>query len=78
MNTSTRSMTNQVKPMNRGLFRNPTGLLWWVAIAVAAIPISAQADAVPLFDGKTFAGWEGDTNKLKYNWKRLRRCHRKT
>jgi hypothetical protein len=57
-------MTNQVKPMNRGLFRNPTGLLWWVAIAVAAIPISAQADAVPLFDGKTFAGWEGDTNNV--------------
>lgn len=30
-----------------------------------AIPITAagQGRAVPLFDGKTFKGWEGDTNK---------------
>lgn len=25
--------------------------------------LAAQAAPVPLFDGKTFAGWEGDTNK---------------
>src|ERR1051326_3942375 len=28
-----------------------------------ALPNLLRADAVSLFDGKTFAGWEGDTNK---------------
>lgn len=34
-----------------------------VAAALASSAVVA-ADAVPLFDGKTFAGWEGETSKV--------------
>jgi hypothetical protein len=40
--------------------------LFTLALALACAPRSNAADAgktVPLSDGKTFAGWEGDTNK---------------
>ena len=30
-------------------------------VAAAAVMLPAQTARVPLFDGKTFAGWEGDT-----------------
>jgi putative membrane-bound dehydrogenase-like protein len=33
-------------------------------ILLAASTLSAFAAPVPLFDGKTFSGWEGDTNKV--------------
>ena len=29
-----------------------------------ALTLAASADPVPLFDGKTFTGWEGDTNTV--------------
>ena len=29
-----------------------------------ALTLTASADPVPLFDGKTFTGWEGDTNTV--------------
>jgi len=40
-------------------------LLCLCLLVVAALSVSAAetAKAVALFDGKTFAGWEGDTNK---------------
>ena len=34
-----------------------------IAIAFAAALVSSTAATVPLCDGKTFAGWTGDTNK---------------
>ena len=34
-------------------------------LAILAAPVAA-ADPKPLFDGKTFEGWEGDTDKT---WK---------
>jgi hypothetical protein len=34
-----------------------------LATLVVAIPVHAAPRAVALFDGKTFSGWEGDTNK---------------
>lgn len=37
-------------------------LLTVLALAFAVIP-SLAGDAVSIFDGQTFAGWEGDTNK---------------
>lgn len=38
-----------------------------VLFALAALVVPAVgAEPVPLFDGKTFAGWEGDTAKT---WK---------
>jgi hypothetical protein len=38
---------------------------WISTFALAAlIPFFAHAEPVSLFDGKTFAGWEGDTNKI--------------
>jgi hypothetical protein len=37
---------------------------WILAFGLAAlIPTFSFAEKVSLFDGKTFAGWEGDTNK---------------
>ncbi len=41
-------------PIRRGLV--PTGL------CLAAVLTAGSASAVPLFDGTTFAGWEGDTD----------------
>ncbi|PAW83768.1 MAG: cytochrome C precursor [Pedosphaera sp. Tous-C6FEB] len=38
-------------------------LLLLLTLAFAAF-LSASAAPVPLFDGKSFAGWEGDTNKV--------------
>ncbi|MEQ2010205.1 MAG: DUF1080 domain-containing protein, partial [Limisphaerales bacterium] len=38
-------------------------LLLSLTLAFTAL-LSASADHVPLFDGKTFAGWEGETNKV--------------
>lgn len=38
----------------------------YLVTAVLAMPSTCQAEAKPLFDGKTFAGWEGDTKKT---WK---------
>jgi hypothetical protein len=35
-----------------------------LALGLALSPFSSRAQEVPLFDGKTFAGWEGDTNKF--------------
>lgn len=35
--------------------------LFALTIALAAVPLAAAAE--PLFDGKTFAGWEGDTER---------------
>src|SRR3954447_10823141 len=31
--------------------------------SLTAAPAACRAEAKPLFDGKTFAGWEGDTEK---------------
>lgn len=33
-------------------------------MAAGLAAAAAHAGSVPLFDGKTFAGWEGDTNKI--------------
>ncbi len=35
-------------------------------LAIASVAIAAEGSPVPLFDGKTFYGWEGDTKKT---WK---------
>lgn len=32
-------------------------------VVVGMLAVNVQAEAKPLFDGKTFAGWEGDTEK---------------
>ena len=34
-----------------------------IFLSLAVIAAQAAATAVPIFDGKTFKGWEGDTNK---------------
>ena len=44
-----------------------TALLWCATWLLAGIPVDAvQGErAAPLFDGRTFAGWEGDTATFK-------------
>jgi hypothetical protein len=37
--------------------------LWFVAAALLLAPGPGHAKPTPLFDGKTFAGWAGDTKK---------------
>ena len=43
-------------------------LVFWVACAVAVLPLRGRADSLPdgiaLFDGQSFAGWNGDTKQL--------------
>src|SRR5688572_30331617 len=34
-----------------------------VALVLLCVPPARAAEAKPLFDGKTFDGWEGDTKK---------------
>lgn len=36
----------------------------WIFTLAVLVPMIASAQKVSLFDGKTFAGWEGDTNKI--------------
>ncbi len=58
--------------MNRSLLRVPVArpvrrslqtlaLLWLAALAV--VTTAAAAERIPLFDGRSFAGWNGDTNQ---------------
>lgn len=35
-----------------------------LTFALFALAFSLHADPVPLFDGKTFTGWEGDTGSV--------------
>lgn len=35
----------------------------WNTLVLAGVLLGASAAEVPLFDGRTFAGWEGDTQK---------------
>ena len=48
-------------------FRAPQGFhgmnIRTILLALASTTALLHADAVPLFDGKSFAGWEGDTAK---------------
>jgi len=51
------------RSQNRPLGTVPMKLFASLAFAIAAL-VSASAAPVPLFDGKSFAGWEGDTNTV--------------
>src|SRR3989442_3337511 len=42
---------------------NKSLALVFLSLAVIAGEAAETAKAVPIFDGKTFKGWEGDTNK---------------
>ena len=48
--------------------RHRPRLFAWAACAVAALPLFGRADSLPdgtpLFDGRSFAGWNGDTKQL--------------
>lgn len=50
------------------MFRHCPRLFAWAACAVAVLPMSGRADSlpdgIPLFDGRSFAGWNGDTERL--------------
>ena len=43
-------------------------LVCWAACAIAVLALSGRADSlpdgIPLFDGQSFAGWNGDTKRL--------------
>ena len=42
----------------------PMKSLWLILSLAGAATYAAQGASIPLFDGKSFAGWEGDTNKI--------------